>query len=320
MNIETNSNDDSNSNCSSSLSQSQHQTHSVQSTLTTRLRSQTSNLSETPSSPKSKSNSKKQRLDRKPTLHTTTPTKTPVKQEGHENNVNRCPLNDECHSQGHLNGKFETHLTLDTCPVYFKMTSTECSQKRLELDKSLRDLNERLQKLNDLSKRLRGAVQTSNPQIPVLTKEQIEYAREVDKQRCVNVQSNPDQEQEPMEMTLTKSLTEEPLSTHKTFFTDDLNVPAYDLEIFKNVMQLHADLNEPKKVDPAPNSNTKIIQFGEYEIETWYKSPYPDDYWQLPKIFLCEFCLKYMKTSGILSRHSEKCVWKHPPGLFCFDF
>ena len=36
---------------------------------------------------------------------------------------------------------------------------------------------------------------------------------------------------------------------------------------------------------------------------------------RLPKLFLCEFCLKYMKSRPILDRHVGKCPWRHPPGL-----
>ena len=56
------------------------------------------------------------------------------------------------------------------------------------------------------------------------------------------------------------------------------------------------------------------IQFGKYEISTWYSSPYPHEYARLPKLFLCEFCLKYMKSRPILQRHIMKCQWRHPPG------
>lgn len=34
----------------------------------------------------------------------------------------------------------------------------------------------------------------------------------------------------------------------------------------------------------------------------------------LPKLFLCEFCLKYSKSKAVLDRHQEKCTWRHPPG------
>ena len=45
------------------------------------------------------------------------------------------------------------------------------------------------------------------------------------------------------------------------------------------------------------------LEIGRYEMTTWYSSPYPDEYARLPKIYLCEFCLKYMKTATILRRH-----------------
>lgn len=35
---------------------------------------------------------------------------------------------------------------------------------------------------------------------------------------------------------------------------------------------------------------------------------------RLPKLFLCEFCLKYSKSRAVLDRHQEKCTWRHPPG------
>merc|ERR1719361_752840 len=59
----------------------------------------------------------------------------------------------------------------------------------------------------------------------------------------------------------------------------------------------------------------KMIQFGRYHITTWYSSPYPQEYAKLPKLFLCEFCLKYMKSRAILERHMKKCPWRHPPGV-----
>lgn len=31
-------------------------------------------------------------------------------------------------------------------------------------------------------------------------------------------------------------------------------------------------------------------------LKVWYQSPYPEEYTVLPKIYICEFCLKYMKV------------------------
>ena len=66
----------------------------------------------------------------------------------------------------------------------------------------------------------------------------------------------------------------------------------------------------------GPNLRTpQMIQFGKFDITTWYSSPYPQEYARLPKLFLCEFCLKYMKSRSILDRHINKCPWRHPPGV-----
>uniref|UniRef100_A0A8C5IBG0 histone acetyltransferase n=1 Tax=Gouania willdenowi TaxID=441366 RepID=A0A8C5IBG0_GOUWI len=56
-----------------------------------------------------------------------------------------------------------------------------------------------------------------------------------------------------------------------------------------------------------------VIEFGTYEIQTWYSSPYPPEYSRLQKLYLCEFCLKYMRSRNILKRHTKKCGWFHPP-------
>ena len=52
------------------------------------------------------------------------------------------------------------------------------------------------------------------------------------------------------------------------------------------------------------NYNLKMIEFGSYEIETWYPSPYPPDHTHLTKLYVCEFCLKYFKSSLTLHKHA----------------
>lgn len=58
----------------------------------------------------------------------------------------------------------------------------------------------------------------------------------------------------------------------------------------------------------------RFIEFGKYEIQTWYSSPYPQEYARLSKLYLCEYCLKYTKSKVILERHSMKCRQRYPPG------
>lgn len=69
----------------------------------------------------------------------------------------------------------------------------------------------------------------------------------------------------------------------------------------------------PSQAIMAQGRCPAAIEFGEYEIETWYSSPFPQEYARLPKLFLCEFCLKYTKSKAVLERHQDKCTWRHPP-------
>ncbi|KAG0306464.1 hypothetical protein BGZ98_002344 [Dissophora globulifera] len=64
----------------------------------------------------------------------------------------------------------------------------------------------------------------------------------------------------------------------------------------------------------SPVAAIKKIRFGDWEIDTWYVAPYPEEYSQHPILYICEFCLKYMKSSFMAGRHRLKCVMRHPPG------
>ncbi|XP_070493159.1 histone acetyltransferase KAT6A isoform X2 [Chironomus tepperi] len=79
--------------------------------------------------------------------------------------------------------------------------------------------------------------------------------------------------------------------------------------------------SSPSKLSPVSSQQLleqercpAAIEFGKYEIETWYSSPFPQEYARLPKLFLCEFCLKYTKSKSVLQRHLNKCNWRNPPG------
>ncbi|XP_065805920.1 histone acetyltransferase KAT6B isoform X2 [Labrus bergylta] len=90
------------------------------------------------------------------------------------------------------------------------------------------------------------------------------------------------------------------------------HVTEEDIETFTHVQELAAQrtgslMNTDSMRCPA------FIEFGKYEIQTWYSSPYPPEYSRLQKLYLCEFCLKYMRSKNILQRHTKKCGWFHPP-------
>ena len=71
---------------------------------------------------------------------------------------------------------------------------------------------------------------------------------------------------------------------------------------------------KPRNKFPTVYPGTKLMEMGRNEMVVWYQSPYPEEVTTLPKIYICEFCLKYMKFSSVMKRHASKCVWKHPPG------
>ncbi|CAJ1080329.1 histone acetyltransferase KAT6B isoform X2 [Xyrichtys novacula] len=90
------------------------------------------------------------------------------------------------------------------------------------------------------------------------------------------------------------------------------HVTEEDIETFMRVQEVAAQrtgslMNTDSMRCPA------VIEFGKYEIQTWYSSPYPPEYSRLQKLYLCEFCLKYMRSKDILQRHTKKCGWFHPP-------
>ncbi len=63
-------------------------------------------------------------------------------------------------------------------------------------------------------------------------------------------------------------------------------------------------------------SPIKRIRFGDFDIDTWYQAPYPEEYSMVPdgRLWYCEFCLKYMKSRFMAQRHRLKCKMRHPPG------
>ena len=60
--------------------------------------------------------------------------------------------------------------------------------------------------------------------------------------------------------------------------------------------------------------NIQQIEVGRARMTPWYFSPYPQQLCNLPIIYICEFCLKCLKSKNCLSRHTIKCKLFHPPG------
>ena len=65
-----------------------------------------------------------------------------------------------------------------------------------------------------------------------------------------------------------------------------------------------------------PPLRIRTIRIGIFEVDTWYDAPFPEEYAAVPdgKLFMCEFCLKYMRSPFGAERHRTKCTPRHPPG------
>ncbi|KAJ5068040.1 histone acetyltransferase [Anaeramoeba ignava] len=72
--------------------------------------------------------------------------------------------------------------------------------------------------------------------------------------------------------------------------------------------------DEEVKEEMPRVKNIEAIEFGNWEIETWYFSPYPKPYTNSEKLYICEFCLKPNLSKEMLERHQTKCTTRFPPG------
>lgn len=60
--------------------------------------------------------------------------------------------------------------------------------------------------------------------------------------------------------------------------------------------------------------NIEKIVMGRWEVAAWYYSPFPDEYSDVETLYVCEFCLTYMKKRKSLKKHKSECACRHPPG------
>ena len=66
---------------------------------------------------------------------------------------------------------------------------------------------------------------------------------------------------------------------------------------------------------PSTPSIRKIYFGTDVAINPWYSAPYPSEYHsESGELWICEFCLQYMKTPCTAQRHLIKCHGRLPPG------
>ncbi|XP_059204509.1 histone acetyltransferase KAT7-like [Centropristis striata] len=225
----------------------------------------------------------------------------PKRRRFHESyNFNmKCPT-PGCNSLGHLTGRHERHFSISGCPLYHNLSADECKGKASTRDKQAEE--------RTLSHRQDENRHSTRNQAP--SDRQLRYKEKVTElRRKRNSGLNKEQKDNYMEHRQSHGTSREPLLEN---ITSD-----YDLELFRKAQaRASEDLEKLRLAGQVSEGSNmiKTIVFGRYELDTWYHSPYPEEYARLGRLYMCEFCLKYMKSQTILRRHMAKCVWKHPPG------
>ncbi|KAM9336009.1 histone acetyltransferase KAT7 isoform 2-T2 [Symphorus nematophorus] len=210
----------------------------------------------------------------------------------------KCPT-PGCNSLGHLTGKHERHFAVSGCPLYHNLSADECKVKAISREKQEEEVKAQEESNS------RHATRHQTP-----TSKQSKYKEQVAEMRKGrNSGLQKEQKEKHMEHRQTHGNTREPLLEN---ITSD-----YDLELFRKAQARASEDLEKLRIQGQITEGSNMIKtilFGRYELDTWYHSPYPEEYARLGRLYVCEFCLKYMKSQTILRRHMAKCVWKHPPG------
>ena len=66
---------------------------------------------------------------------------------------------------------------------------------------------------------------------------------------------------------------------------------------------INSQTASPSRKVAGPASKIECINFGGFEIDTWYAAPYPEEYSRNRVLYICEFCLKYMNSEYVAWRH-----------------
>ncbi len=107
----------------------------------------------------------------------------------------------------------------------------------------------------------------------------------------------------------------------------DVSGPSRPLR--STMQQLQAQAVAARAVSPSPSTSStpfpvhkdtgslriRTIRFGIFDIETWYDAPFPEEFSNCPdgRLWICEFCLKYMKSRFGAQRH-RVCLRFESPG------
>lgn len=97
------------------------------------------------------------------------------------------------------------------------------------------------------------------------------------------------------------------------------------LEVQRSDLALRDNAAESATATPEAQNGSSYFQrsrienlcFREHLLDTWYSSPFPEEYSRNKVLYMCEYCLKYMNSPKSFERHKLKqCgTSNHPPGV-----
>lgn len=74
----------------------------------------------------------------------------------------------------------------------------------------------------------------------------------------------------------------------------------------------------PKRPPPVSPPPFTTLHWGAHRVlRPWYAAPLPAEYFEGPEpghLYMCDRCLKYMRTRATQGRHIPKCIHRMPPG------
>ncbi|KAF3846985.1 hypothetical protein F7725_004063, partial [Dissostichus mawsoni] len=157
----------------------------------------------------------------------------------------------------HLTGRHERHFSISGCPLYHNLSADECKGKASTRDKQAEE--------RTLSHRQDENRHSTRSQAP--SDRQLRYKEKVTELRR---KRNPSINKEQKDK---QGSAQPPLQ------------PQEESDIFLEKLRLSGQVSEG-------NNMIKTIVFGRYELDTWYHSPYPEEYARLGRLYMCEVCVE----------------------------
>lgn len=112
--------------------------------------------------------------------------------------------------------------------------------------------------------------------------------------------------------------------------TMSTTLPSSERKLTRNQKRRHDEINHIQKsyaemdattaaLEKEHEAITKVkyidkLRIGHFEIDTWYFSPYPEEYGKIGTLYVCEYCLKYMRFQKTYCYHATECTKRQPPG------